>query len=255
MLRWQSGTLSLTKSGHPAPSHPSNHHLKLIFFSSPTDFACGGGGREGERERTSGLSQAWEGLFFFPLILFYVMGHLLRRRKSTEKNTLLLLLLLYYHLLSGPHSYSQECYLAVQSVEYSNWKCVSRHDGPDQLCPQDATWSQHCTHQCLLAVQTGICTKCPLLQGTLLTGTGRIGCKILSALNWIAVFQRIMLLCAFKTHTHTHTTHTHTHNDRIAHYFSVLQNALYLSLMFSLHSWYLTSQVLALKNPFFLGAL
>ena len=36
LLRQQSGTLSLTKSGHPTPSHPSNHHLKLIFFSSPT---------------------------------------------------------------------------------------------------------------------------------------------------------------------------------------------------------------------------
>ena len=58
MLRRQCGTLSLMKSGHPTPSHPSNHHLKLIFFSSPTD---GGGGereREGgrERERTGGLS-------------------------------------------------------------------------------------------------------------------------------------------------------------------------------------------------------
>ena len=31
MLHQQSGTLSLTKSGHPTPSHPSNHHLKLIF--------------------------------------------------------------------------------------------------------------------------------------------------------------------------------------------------------------------------------
>ena len=54
MLHQQSGTLSLTKSGHPTttksghptpmksghptPSHPSNHHLKFIFFSSPTDF-------------------------------------------------------------------------------------------------------------------------------------------------------------------------------------------------------------------------
>ena len=40
MLRRQSGTLSLTRSGHPTPCHPSNHHLKLIFFSSPTDCAC-----------------------------------------------------------------------------------------------------------------------------------------------------------------------------------------------------------------------
>ena len=37
MLRRQSGTLFLTKSGHPTPSHPSNHHLKLIFFSRKTD--------------------------------------------------------------------------------------------------------------------------------------------------------------------------------------------------------------------------
>ena len=56
MLRWQSGTLPLTKSGHPTPSHPSNHNLKLIFFSSPTDCVCvcvcmGEMGRErGERE-------------------------------------------------------------------------------------------------------------------------------------------------------------------------------------------------------------
>ena len=45
----QSDTLSFTKSGHPIPSHTSNHHLKLIFFSSPTDCECvcgGGGGRE-----------------------------------------------------------------------------------------------------------------------------------------------------------------------------------------------------------------
>ena len=40
MLRRQSGTLSPTKSAHPTPSHPSNHHLKLIFFSSPTDCVC-----------------------------------------------------------------------------------------------------------------------------------------------------------------------------------------------------------------------
>ena len=50
MLRRQSGTFSLTKSGHPAPSSPSNHHLKLIFFSSPTDCECGGGGRGKESE-------------------------------------------------------------------------------------------------------------------------------------------------------------------------------------------------------------
>ena len=52
MLCRQSGTLSLTKSGHPAPSHPSNRHLKLIFFSSPTDCVCVLGGKsEGEREK------------------------------------------------------------------------------------------------------------------------------------------------------------------------------------------------------------
>ena len=59
MLRRQSGTLSLTKSGHPTPSHPSNHHLKLIFFSAVLLIVCvcggvGGGGweeSEGERER------------------------------------------------------------------------------------------------------------------------------------------------------------------------------------------------------------
>ena len=59
MLRRQSGTLSLTKSGHPTPSHSSNHHLKLISFSSPTDCVGGGEGgevkivgeREGERDR------------------------------------------------------------------------------------------------------------------------------------------------------------------------------------------------------------
>ena len=40
MLRRQFRILSLTKSGHPTPPHPSNHHLKLIFFSSPTDCVC-----------------------------------------------------------------------------------------------------------------------------------------------------------------------------------------------------------------------
>ena len=83
MLRPQSGTLSLTKSGHPTPSHPSNRHLKLVFFSSPTDCVCvvgemgrggerggGKGERERERGRTSGLSQSVS--FFFPH-LFYFM--------------------------------------------------------------------------------------------------------------------------------------------------------------------------------------
>ena len=115
MLRQQSGTLSLTKSGHPTPSYPSNHHLKLIFFSSPTDCVRvgeggrngeggergRGGGREGERRgrergRTSGLSQSVRFFFFSPLILFHVMGLVLRRRNGTEKKTLLLLLLLLY---------------------------------------------------------------------------------------------------------------------------------------------------------------
>ena len=43
------------ESGHPTPSHPSNHHLKRIFFSSPTDCVCvcvwGGERGEGERGR------------------------------------------------------------------------------------------------------------------------------------------------------------------------------------------------------------
>ena len=82
MLRRQSGTLSLTKSGQPTPSHPSNHHLKLIFFNSPTDCICGGGDGEGgergkgegeggeERGKTSGLSQS---VSFFFSHLFYFM--------------------------------------------------------------------------------------------------------------------------------------------------------------------------------------
>ena len=67
MHRWQSGTLSRMKSGHPTPSHPSNHHLKLIFFSSPTDCVCGGTegkkvrGRERERERESEREREREG--------------------------------------------------------------------------------------------------------------------------------------------------------------------------------------------------
>ena len=50
---------------YPTPSHPSNHHLKLIFFSSPTDCVrvCGGGG-DGEREggeRERGRERGREG--------------------------------------------------------------------------------------------------------------------------------------------------------------------------------------------------
>ena len=92
MLLRQSGTLSLTKSGHPTPSHTSNHHSELIFFSNPTD--CGaeerkkeGGERGGERERTSGLSQSVRVVLFFIFILFHVMGLVLQRRNGTEKNT------------------------------------------------------------------------------------------------------------------------------------------------------------------------
>ena len=99
MLRRQSGTLSLTKSGYLTPSHPSNHHLKL--FSQQSYWLCVGGGgerggereRETEKERTSGLSQSvrvW-GCRFFLHILFHVMGLVLRRWNGTEKNTLLLL--------------------------------------------------------------------------------------------------------------------------------------------------------------------
>ena len=59
----------------------------------------GGGGKgernkEGERERTSGLSQSVRGIFFFlSLILCHAVGLALRRRNGTEKNTFLLLLL------------------------------------------------------------------------------------------------------------------------------------------------------------------
>ena len=62
MLCQQSGTLSLTKTGHPTPSHPSDYHLKLIIFSSPTECVWererkgeGERKRKGERESTSGL--------------------------------------------------------------------------------------------------------------------------------------------------------------------------------------------------------
>ena len=105
MLCRQSGTLSLTKSGHPTPSHPSNHHLKLIFFGSPTDCVClcrgeterergEGGGREGEKEgeRVGELvvyREVWH-FFFLPLILFHVMGLVLRRRNGIEKNIIII---------------------------------------------------------------------------------------------------------------------------------------------------------------------
>ena len=62
VLRRQSGTLSLTKWGHSTPSHPSNYHLKLIFFSSPTDCVCGEGrGRaEGERGELVVYHKVWD---------------------------------------------------------------------------------------------------------------------------------------------------------------------------------------------------
>ena len=69
MLCWQSGTLSLTKLGHPAPSHPSNHHLKLIFFSSPTDCVCVCV-RERERERELVVyRKVWD---FFPHLFCFM---------------------------------------------------------------------------------------------------------------------------------------------------------------------------------------
>ena len=69
MLRRQSGTLSLTKPGHPTPSHPS---LKTdLFLQSYWLCVCWGGGgggksERGERERTCGLSQSVN----FLLLLF-----------------------------------------------------------------------------------------------------------------------------------------------------------------------------------------
>ena len=67
MLCQQSGTPSLMKSGHLTPCHPSNHHLKLIFFSSPTDCDCvgewGGGRGQGERE--------WEGERVRELVVYH----------------------------------------------------------------------------------------------------------------------------------------------------------------------------------------
>ena len=50
MLHRPAGTLTLTKSDHPTLSHLLSHHLKHIFFSSPTDCVCMGEGRRG-RER------------------------------------------------------------------------------------------------------------------------------------------------------------------------------------------------------------
>ena len=109
MLHQQSGTLSLMKSGHPTPSHPSNHHLKL-FFSAVLLILCmcvcgrdrkkggwGGGERESERERERERKlvvyhKVWDFFFFFlffPPILFYVLGLVLQRRNGTEQNTLL----------------------------------------------------------------------------------------------------------------------------------------------------------------------
>ena len=69
MLRRQSGTLSLTKSGNPT--------LKNCSFSAVLLIVCVGGGggerereseveREKEREKTSGLSQRVRGGCFFP---------------------------------------------------------------------------------------------------------------------------------------------------------------------------------------------
>ena len=69
VLRQWSGALSLARSGHQTPSRPSSHRLRLVFFGGPA--GCGGGS-EGERERTSGLSQNVR--VFFPLILFHIMG-------------------------------------------------------------------------------------------------------------------------------------------------------------------------------------
>ena len=100
LVNW-SGALSLTKSGHSTPSHPSNHYLKLIFFGSPTDSVCvcvcmcvwgWGGDRKRERERELVVYRKVSCCFFIPLMLFHVMGFVLRRTNDTEKNTLLLLL-------------------------------------------------------------------------------------------------------------------------------------------------------------------
>ena len=75
MLRRQSGTLSLTKSGYPTPIHPSDHHLKLLFFSSPTDYVCAcmcGREREKERGRESEREKGWEReLVFYRKVWFF----------------------------------------------------------------------------------------------------------------------------------------------------------------------------------------
>ena len=47
----QSGTLSLTKSGHPTPSHPSDHHFKVIFSTVLLIVWVRGGRDGGRRER------------------------------------------------------------------------------------------------------------------------------------------------------------------------------------------------------------
>ena len=97
MLHWQSGTLFLTKSGHPTPSHSSDHHLKVIFFSSPTDCVCvcGGGERgkesEGERrrerERTSGLLQKCERFCFVFHLFCFMQWALCSEGEMAQKRT------------------------------------------------------------------------------------------------------------------------------------------------------------------------
>ena len=55
---------------------------------------CVGGGIEGERERTSGLSQSVRVFFCFFLkrILFLVMGLVLQRRNGTEKEDIIIII-------------------------------------------------------------------------------------------------------------------------------------------------------------------
>ena len=102
MLRRQSETLSLTKSGHPTPSHPSDHHLKLIFFSSPTDCVCvcvterdRQTDREREREgrergRTSGLSQSVR--FFFSTYFISCNGPCALKEKWHRKDHIIIII-------------------------------------------------------------------------------------------------------------------------------------------------------------------